>query len=486
MKRAICLILAMALFLTGCTMAPKYTRPGLPVPGNWPENPVTAPAASAGAAVLSSPATGAMPASPSAEETPWREYFWREHFTDPQLKSIIELALSNNRDLRVAILTVEKAQALYRIQRSDLYPSVGIMASGEKYRVPEKMADGGKAYDVETDSVQVGTLSWERDLFGRVRSLKDKALNQYLATDQARWAAQISLVAAVANSFLLLSADRENLQLAQRTLDTQRKAYELIARSREVGIASDLDLNQAQSQVEVARVDMARYTGLVAADENLLNLLAGTAIPPRMLPRDLGSAGGVKELSPGLPSEVLLRRPDILAAEFQLKAANANIGAARAAFFPRITLTAGIGTMSNELSGLFDSGTRTWTFAPSIVAPIFASGGLRANLKAAKVDRDIAVAQYERSIQNAFREVSDGLALRATLAEQQDAQEALVGALDRAYFLSEARYREGIDGYLGVLVAQRALYVAQQGLVQVRLARQANQVTLYKALGGGA
>ena len=465
MKSATVLALVMALVFTGCTMAPKYARPDLPVPGDWPES----------ASVK--PGEGA---SPAAVEISWRDYF-----SDTNLKSVVDLALKNNRDLRVAILTVEKAQALYRIQRSELFPSVGVMANGNKNRIPEKVSDNGKATTVEQESVQVGTLSWEIDLFGRVRSLKDKALNQYLATDQGRIAAQISLVAAVADAYLLLAADRENLRLARATLEAQRKAYNLIAQSREVGIASDLDLNQAQSQVEVARVDVAKYTGLVAVDTNAIDLLAGAPVPAGLLPGEVGAVSGINDLPPGLPSDLLLHRPDILAAEYQLMAANANIGAARAAFFPRITLTAGVGTMSDDLSGLFDQGTRTWTFAPQIVAPIFASGSLRANLKSAKVERDIAVAQYEKSIQNAFREVSDALALHSTLGAQQDAQKALVGALDRAYNLSEARYREGIDGYLGVLVAQRALYVAQQGLVQVRLARQVNEVTLYRALGGG-
>ena len=466
MKRLGILLLGMAVLLSGCTMAPKYARPDLSVPDAWPEK--AAP-------------PGEAPGSPAAAAIAWSEFF-----SDPRLRSVIELALENNRDLRIATLNVQKAQALYRIQRSELYPAVGVMATGEKYRLPEQMSEDGRAQILENYSVQVGTLSWELDFFGRVRSLKSKALNQYFATEQARTAAQISLVAAVADAYLALAANTEHLKLARATLETQRASYDMIKASSEAGIASDLDLRQAQSQVDAARVDVAHFNGVAALAENLLDQLVGKTVPPDLLPEGLTSVTALKDISPALPSEVLLRRPDILSAEYQLKAANANIGAARAAFFPNIALTAGIGTMSPELSGLFESGTRTWTFAPQILSPIFASGSLLANLRVSKVDKDIAVAQYEKSIQSAFREVSDSLALRATLAQQQEAQESLVNALDESYRLSEARYQEGIDSYLGVLVTQRSLYVAQRGLVNVRLARQVNLVTLYKALGGGA
>ena len=455
------LILALGMLLcSGCTLAPKYTRPALPVPEAWPGG-------------------AAKPESPLAADTLWRDFF-----TDPGLRSVIELALASNRDLQIAALNVEKAQALYRIQRSELYPGVGVMASGDKYRLPEKMSSDGRASIKEQYSVNVGILSWELDFFGRLRSLKQQALNQYLATEQARAAAQTSLVAAVAQSYLLHAMDSENLHLAKATFESQKAAYELIAKSRELGIASDLELRQAQSQTDSARSDVAQFSSLVAQDRNALDLLAGTPVPEALLPEGLDAAGELKDVSPGLPSDVLLRRPDLLAAEFQLKAAYANIGAARAAFFPRVSLTAGAGSMSPELSGLFGSGTRTWSFAPQAVAPLFAGGSLWANLKVAKVDRDIAVAQYEKAIQSAFREVSDGLVRRQSLAEQLDAQRSLVAALDESHRLSTARYQAGLDGYLGVLVAQRTLYRAQQGLAATRMAYQANQITLYKSLGG--
>jgi multidrug efflux system outer membrane protein len=310
-------------------------------------------------------------------------------------------------------------------------------------------------------------------------------LQQYLATEQARDAAQISLVAAVANTYLTLAADRENLRLAQATLDDQKASYDLIQRSRDAGIASDLDLREAQTQVEAARVDIAQFSGLVATDQNALNLLVGTTVKDDLLPRSLDSDETLKDVSAGLPSDVLLRRPDILSAEHQLKAAYANIGAARAAFFPQITLTGGGGLMTSHLADLFSGDSKTWSFAPQAVVPIFDAGMRRANLKATKVDRDIAVAGYEKAIQSAFREVSDSLALRTRLMEQQQAQQALVGALSETYRLSDARYKAGIDSYLSVLVAQRSLYSAQQGLVSVRRARMTNLVTLYKVLGGG-
>ncbi len=465
------LVLGMAACLTGC-LQPKYSRPALPVPPAWPENQSTAPQAAASAA-------------PQAADVKWREFF-----TDKHLQSVIELALANNRDLRMAALNVEKVQALYRIQRAQQFPNVSASVNADDYRFSKTTKIAGfsvpNAVTVEQYNANLGVASWELDLFGRVRSLKRQALEQYLATEQARSAAQISLVAAVANTYLTLGADRENLRLAQATFDDQQSSYELIHRSRDAGIASDLDLREAQTQVEAARVDIARYGGQVAVDENALNLLVGTPVAGNLEPSELGSDQALKDVSPGLPSEVLLRRPDILSAEHQLKAAYANIGAARAAFFPQITLTGGGGFMTSHLADLFTGDSKTWNFTPQVVMPIFDAGARRANLKIAKVDRDLAVAEYDRAIQSAFREVSDSLTLRTRLTEQQDAQQALVNALDETYRLSDARYKAGIDSYLSVLVAQRSLYGAQQNLVSVRMARMANLVTLYKVLGGGA
>ncbi len=458
-------ILTISVALSGCTMIPKYTRPEPPVPQSFTDT-GTAPAET--------------PAAPAAAELKWQEFF-----ADERLRSVIELALANNRDLRTAALNAEKVQAYYRIQRSEVSPAVGVMASGEKYRVPEKMDKDGKASYVEDYSVNLGTLSWELDLFGRLRSLSAAALEQYLATEEAHRAAHSLLVAAVAQGYLALAADQESLDLARATLTAYLDSLDLTQKTRDLGLTSDLDVAQARSQVETARAAVAALTGRVTVDRSTLDLLVGAPVPAELLPERLAGVTEAAPLEPGLPSEVLLSRPDILGAEHRLVSANASIGAARAAFFPRITLTAGVGTMSPDLSGLFDSGTRTWSFAPQIIAPLFASGALKANLRVSQLDRDIAVAGYEKAIQVAFAEVSNALTLRATLVEQRQAEEALVTSLDETRRLADARYRMGLDSYLGVLVANRSLYVGQQALINVRLAEQANLVTLYKALGGG-
>lgn len=456
----------MSACLTGCMRREAYQRPAPPVPNAWPES-----------------AAGQTGDSDAPEAANLK---WREFFTDPRLQSVIELALNNNRDLRAAALNVERVYSMYRIQRARQYPTVDFSGGGEVYRLPEKMSSSSEPEIVGQLTTGLGAAAWELDLFGRIRSLKSAALEEYLATEQARSAAQISLVAAVANTYLALAADRDSLRLAEETLRTQQALYELIRHTREAGMASDLEVRQAQSQVEAARVDIARYSGQVALGENALNLLVGAPVPRDLLPQELESDHPLRDLDPGVPSEVLLRRPDILAAEHRLKAAYANIGAARAAFFPRISLTSGAGFMSNDLSDLFRFGTRTWNFAPQMLVPIFDAGGRKASLKVAQVERDLAVAEYEKAIQRAFREVSDSLTLRTRLLEQQRAQQDLVSTLEDTYRLSEARYKAGIDSYLSVLVAQQSLYSARQVLVSLRLARLGNLVTLYKVLGGGA
>jgi multidrug efflux system outer membrane protein len=467
------LVALAAALAAGCTMIPKYDRPQPPVPPAWPEG-----ALPAGTAP---PAAAPGPGGSIAAETRWEDFF-----TDRRLAGVIALALENNRDLRVATLAVEKVRALYRIQRSALFPSVGVLAQGERFRIPGNETDEGVPRTTSSYSVNLGTTGWEIDLFGRVRSLKAAAFEQYLASGDARRAAQISLVAAVAVEWLALAADTESLELARGTLEAQQVSYDLIRKSRDAGIASDLDLRQAETQVETARAALAAFTGQVAADRAALDVLAGAPVPADLLPERLAEVEGGRLLAPGLPSEVLLERPDVLEAEHRLKGANASIGAARAAFFPRISLTAAVGTMSSELSGLFASGSGTWTFVPQVVAPLFTGGFNRANLDSAKIDRDIAVARYEKAIQSAFAEVTSGLALRTTLVAQREAQQALVDALAETHRLAEARYKAGIDSYLVVLVAQRALFAGQQVLIGVRFAEQANLVTLYKVLGGGA
>jgi outer membrane protein, multidrug efflux system len=453
------------LVLSGCaSMAPKYTRPEAPVPSEWPSGPAY------------KANTGELGAA---------DITWQEFFIDKDLQKVIALALENNRDLRIAVLNIEKTQALYRIQRAELLPSVNAGATFSKERVPGILSGRGQPLTGELYSVNLGISSWELDLFGRIRSLKDAALQEYLATEQACLGTQISLVAEIANTYMTLAADRELLKLAQETLSSQETSYNLIRRRYEVGASSELDLRQAQTRMEAARVDIFRYTAIVAGDENALTLLVGSPVPDELLPTELGTVTLLQDISPGLPADVLQRRPDILQAEHQLRAAHANIGAARAAFFPRITLTTSIGTTSDQLSGLFKSGSDTWSFIPQIIMPIF-DARTRPAYDVAKVDREISLTQYEKAIQAAFREVADALAQRGTLGDQMAAQQSLVEATAESYRLSNVRYISGIDSYLSVLDAQRSLYGAQQGLITIRLSRLTNLVTLYKMLGGGA
>ena len=464
MRIMIFLILSVFVGLGGCTMIPKYTRPEAPVPAGWPSGPAY---------------KETLQAAPAATDLTWREFF-----TDERLQTVIETALKNNRDLRVAALNVERARALYRIQRAELFPTVNAGGTASKERVPGIVSGTGHAATVELYNVNLGISSWEIDFFGRIRSLQERALEEFFATEQARRSAQILLISEVANAYLTLAADRENLQLARSTLETQQAAYNLIRRRYEVGLVPELDLRQVQTRVDAARVDVARYTDLAAQDENALHLLVGSPVPADLLPEGLSAVRPLPDVSPGTSSEVLLRRPDILQAENLLKAANANIGAARAAFFPSISLTTSIGTTSDQLSGLFKSGSGTWIYAAQTVMPIFDLRTWSA-LKVTEVDRETAVAQYEGAIQVAFREVADALAQRGTLGDQMEAQQSLVEATMETYRLSNARYAKGIDIYLNVLDAQRSLYSAQQGLIATRLAKLANQVRLYAVLGGG-
>jgi multidrug efflux system outer membrane protein len=334
-------------------------------------------------------------------------------------------------------------------------------------------------------TANLGFSAYELDFFGRVRSLKDRALEEFLGTEQARLSAQISLVAGVADAWLAIAADQEHLKLARETLANEEKSYDLVKRRFELGVSSELDLRQAQTTVESAKVDIANYTSIVAQDRNALQLLTGAPFQDDLVPDGLHPVTAMKDLSPELPSQVLLRRPDILAAENSLKAANANIGAARADFFPRITLTTSVGLGSNELSGLFKGGAEMWGFAPNITLPVFDGGARKANLKVAKVDKEILIAQYEKAIQTAFREVADALAIRGTIEDQLAAQRSLVEAAAASRRLSQARYERGVDSYLAVLDSQRSLYAAQQNLITLRLVRTGNLVSLYKVLGGG-
>jgi len=455
---------AAVLLLCGCTsLAPDYEQPPAPVADAWPASP-----------------------EPQAGSVDTSAIYWRDFYRDQRLRELIGLSLENNRDLRVAALNIERARAQYRIQRAAVFPAVDATAGETAQKIPESVSQTGEAYINRQYSVELGVAAYELDLFGRVRGLKEQALQAYLAQEETRRGAQISLIAEVANAWLTLAADRALLKLAQDTLDSQRKSYELTTRSFELGVASGLEQAQARTSVESARADVAGFTAQVAQDRNALRLLVGDAVPPELLPGDeVVPVTTLTELPAGVPSQTLRRRPDVLAAEHQLIAANANIGVARAAFFPSISLTASAGTASDDLSDLFGDGTDTWTFAPQINLPIFAAGANRAALDVAKTDREIFLTQYELSIQTAFREVADALAQRATVDEQLDAAQALTDATSRSYALSEARYRGGVDSYITLLDSQRSLYAAQQQLIRTRLARESNLVTLYRVLGGG-
>ncbi|MGU0631983.1 multidrug efflux RND transporter outer membrane channel subunit OprM [Pseudomonas aeruginosa] len=454
MKRSFLSLAVAAVVLSGCSLIPDYQRPEAPVAAAYPQ----------GQAYGQNTGAAAVPAA---------DIGWREFFRDPQLQQLIGVALENNRDLRVAALNVEAFRAQYRIQRADLFPRIGVDGSGTRQRLPGDLSTTGSPAISSQYGVTLGTTAWELDLFGRLRSLRDQALEQYLATEQAQRSAQTTLVASVATAYLTLKADQAQLQLTKDTLGTYQKSFDLTQRSYDVGVASALDLRQAQ------------YTRLVAQDQNALVLLLGSGIPAN-LPQGLGlDQTLLTEVPAGLPSDLLQRRPDILEAEHQLMAANASIGAARAAFFPSISLTANAGTMSRQLSGLFDAGSGSWLFQPSINLPIFTAGSLRASLDYAKIQKDINVAQYEKAIQTAFQEVADGLAARGTFTEQLQAQRDLVKASDEYYQLADKRYRTGVDNYLTLLDAQRSLFTAQQQLITDRLNQLTSEVNLYKALGGG-
>ncbi|EPJ87367.1 MULTISPECIES: AdeC/AdeK/OprM family multidrug efflux complex outer membrane factor [Pseudomonas] len=464
MSKSLLSLTIAAVVLSGCSLIPDYQRPDAPVAAQYPQGPAYEAANAPGQAAA--------------------EQGWKQFFHDPALQQLIQVALENNRDLRVAALNIDAYAAQYRIQRADLFPAVSATGSGSRQRVPARASQTGEAAISSSYSATLGISAYELDLFGRVRSLSEQALQSYFATEEARRSTQISLVANVANAYLTWQADKELLKLTQETLGAYEQSFKLTSRSAEVGVASALDLSQARTAVENARVQLARYTRQVAQDENSLTLLLGTGLPANLNSQPL-SDDLLSEMPAGLPSDLLQRRPDILQAERNLLAANANIGAARAAFFPSISLTANAGTLSPDLSGLFKGGSGTWTFAPQINLPIFNAGSLRASLDYAKIQKDINVAQYEKSIQTAFQEVSDGLAARQTYNEQLQAQTDFVAANQDYYRLAERRYRIGVDSNLTFLDAQRQLFSAQQSLITDRLAQLTSEVNLYKALGGG-
>jgi len=476
MTKPILPLTVLAALLSACSMAPTYQRPAAPVAAAFPAD-------SAGAAARTSvplpPATGTR----EAADTGWRDYF-----TDPRLQQLIAAALENNRDLRTAALRIEEARAQYDIQSADRLPNVNLNAGATKAKTPAFLSPSGQTSIGKRYDAGLALSSFELDFFGRVKSLNDAALAAYLATDEARQVAQISLVAQVAQAYYTERAYAEQYALAQQTYDARARTYKLTQQRAEVGASSRLDLRSNETLMETARAAALTLARQRAQADNALTLLVGqpaSASPASgAMPSDQ-QIDALSALPTGLPSDLLTRRPDIRAAEQRLKSANANIGAARAAFFPRISLTAALGSSSPSLHGLFDSGSGSWSFAPQLTLPIFDAGRNRANLGLAEVRKNLAVADYEKTIQTAFREVADALAARDYLGEQVTAQRAVQDAQADRLKLLQLRFDNGIASALDVLDAQRELFSAQQTLVQARLQRTTSAIDLYRALGGG-
>lgn len=450
--------------LAGCSLTPDYQQPMSSVPAVIGEV---------------SDATASTDAALSLQG-------WREVFIDPQLQSLITLGLEHNRDLREAVLNIEAARAQYRIQRSDLLPAVGVYGESLRQRTPGNLSPTEE--NTTSGQYAAGAMaSYELDFFGRLRSLSTEARESYLATEAARRSTHISLVAEIANAYLNWIVDNQLLDLARHTETTRESTVELVQRQYEFGVATQLDLSQAKGALHEARSRTAEFDRLVQQDLHALQFLTGSSEPLQLsaAPQELTSVVHLADIPSALSSQVLLNRPDILAAEHNIKAANGNIGAARAAFFPRIVLTGAAGTASADLSDLFSTGTAAWSFLPRLDLPIFDFGQRQANLDLAEVRRDIRINQYERAIQIGFREVADSLSARSRYVEQLTAQESLVHESEQSYTLSTYRYETGIDSFLQVLDAQRTLFNAQQSLLVTRAQEQLNLVQLYRALGGG-
>ena len=449
----------------GCTMAPKYERPAAPVAATFP--------------------TGEAYKDVMTTASPLPD--WKVFITNPKAKKVVEMALANNRDLRVAILNIEKARAAYGIQRSALMPSVAAGLQENTGKTPSMMSATGSSYVSHTYQANLASTAWELDLFGRVRSLSEAALQQFFSAEENRAAAQNALIAQVATSWINLGAQKEFLRLQKITLQSQEESFKLMSDSYRLGASSLLELEQARTTVATARAAVAQYERSLAQAQNALNLVVGSQVPADLEPNNLEEATNYGAIAPaGLSSDILLNRPDIKAAEHDLMSANANIGAARANFFPRISLTAGIGSSSRHLSDLFDAGTGLWTFAPSVSLPIFTGGANLSTLRQAEAQQKIMVATYEKTVQNAFAEVSDALATVGTVNRQCAALKDLVNATETAYRLSQSRYKNGLDGFLTVLESQRQMVAAQTNYISAESNRLSSGVMLYKVLGGGS
>lgn len=463
------------LFTTGCTLQPSYDRPDAPIKAAYPS----------GSAYDHQPgATAPEGDVHSAAGQSATEIGWREFFVDARLQSMIAVALKNNRDLQVSMLNVEAARAQYRINRSELFPYVDAAASSTRQRTPNNLSTGETS---STDVYSVGAnVAWELDFFGRIRSLKDEALAQYLSLAETRKAAELTLISEVATQYLAMLGNDDQLAATKATLENAEQSYQITKLSFDNGIATELDLQQSQGILEQASASFEAYTRARAQDENALELLIGQPLPDDLpAGKPLSAQNLITDVPVGLPSELLQRRPDIAAAEQTLLAANANIGAARAAFFPSVSLTGSYGSLSASASDLFTGSQRFWSFIPQITVPIFNGGANAANLQLAEIRKRIEIANYERTIQTAFKEVADGLAARGTYDRQIESLRRYEETQKRRLELSTMRFRNGADDYLSVLQAQTDLFNAQQSLVTARVARASNLVMLYRALGGG-
>ncbi|WP_211606642.1 efflux transporter outer membrane subunit [Paraburkholderia nemoris] len=480
LKLSACMVAFAVAMLTGCTLDPHYERPAAPVAVAYPKGEAyeSTSAAAASTAASGTASGAATPATTTTAPPLAADMAWRSFFRDERLQRLIQIALDNNRDLRVAALNVAEYEAQYRITRAALAPSISASGSLTRERT--------SGVTSSSSDVSVGTTSWEIDFFGRLRSLERQALENYLATDASRQSTQISLIATVATDYLTLLSDERLLQITEDTVKADQSTYDVTKRIQQLGNSSMLDVQQAQNSLASAKASLASYRRAVAQDRNNLVAVLGAPIPDDLPPaREFDDETMFADIGAGVPSLLLTRRPDIVQAEHALKAANANIGAARAAFFPKIELTASAGTSSSTLSSLFKAGTGAWAFAPSVSVPIFDYGSNKASLDVAKIEKQIEVADYESAIQTAFKEVSNALTARATYVDQVEADRDYVTSAQRYYTLAQARYKAGTDSFLTFLDAQRTLYTAQQQLASDSLSRQANLVTLYKVLGGG-
>ncbi|WP_298444103.1 efflux transporter outer membrane subunit [uncultured Ferrimonas sp.] len=460
-----------ALTLSGCiNLAPDYQRPAAPIPAQWPQA-----------------ADNGEEGEPAASSGSQAELDWRQFVLSPQLQQLIELGLQHNRDLRIAAHTLRRSQAQYGVQRAQQFPNVDANVGAQQQRLPEAVSAGGPASISRQYSANLGLLSYELDFFGRISNLEQQALFSYLASEQGRRNTEITVINQIASRYLSLAANHALVALAQETLDSQQDSLRLTQQSFDNGVVSGLDVAQAQVTVATAQVDLARFKSSLAQDRNALAVLVGTGIRDDLLPSAAQSVSSswLAPLQVGLPSSLLRLRPDVVQAEYQLMGNNANIGAARAAYFPSISLTATAGVLSSELDDLFSGDARSWNFSPSLSVPIFHWGELDANVAIAKANSDIALATYEQTIQNAFREVADSLAARRYLAQQYQAQQALVAATGESFQLSELRFRQGVDSFYNVLDSQRSYFSAQQQLISLDLSQQTNLLTLFRALGGG-